>query len=136
MTEEQIRRIANRDDSCEQCAFYPGGNLCYAPWSDGQIEDEDIPVCYEGVYRYLTGKPAAYLAQREAQLGPGWLREKEKSEPRKEVEKACPLRSIASAAAGGGHTLAGCLGEKCAFYGAARCAMAEIAASLENLAAR
>lgn len=59
--------------------------------------------------------------------------------------KACPLLSIASAAAGGGHSLAGCLGEKCAFckvdyypqqHQVKSCAVLKIADSLQDLANR
>ena len=72
--ETKALRISKQDDACLQCAFYPGEDspLCNAPWTDGTIEDDNIDTCFEGVYRYLTGKPAYHLAKLEADPEKYW----------------------------------------------------------------
>lgn len=81
--ETKALRISKQDDACLQCAFYPGEDspFCNAPWTDGTIEDDNIDTCFEGVYRYLTGKPAYHLAKLEADPEKyrhvlRWIREK------------------------------------------------------------
>lgn len=79
--EKEIQRIVALDsfDTCLNCAFYPGGGswMCFAPWTDGQMEDDGIEPCYEGVYRYLSGQPGPHL-KKLVDKGTDylWLREK------------------------------------------------------------
>ena len=63
--EEKVLKLVEADNfnsTCKNCAFFPGGDssLCFAPWTDFQMEEENINPCYEGVYRYITGTPAAH----------------------------------------------------------------------------
>lgn len=82
--EKKVQEIVAKDTfgtTCRQCAFFPGGNsgLCLAPWTDGQMEDEDIDPCYEGVYRYITGTPGPHLTKAlDRRACTVWLREKGK----------------------------------------------------------
>ena len=82
--EKKVQEIVAKDTfgtTCRQCAFFPGGNsgLCLAPWTDGQMEDEDVDPCYEGVYRYITGTPGPHLTKAlDRRACTVWLREKGK----------------------------------------------------------
>ena len=82
--EKKVQEIVAKDTfgtTCRQCAFFPGGNsgLCLAPWTDGQMEYEDIDPCYEGVYRYITGTPGPHLTKAlDRRACTVWLREKGK----------------------------------------------------------
>lgn len=81
--EKEVQRFIDMDSftTCKNCAFYPGGGSwsCLAPWSDGQMEDEDIDPCYEGVYRYLSCVPGPHLRKAlDRRAHTVWLREKGK----------------------------------------------------------
>ncbi len=79
--EKSVQMYVDADsfDTCLNCTFYPGGGsyMCFAPWTDGQMEDDDIDCCREGVYRYLSGQPGPHL-KKLADKGADylWLREK------------------------------------------------------------
>ena len=80
--EQKARKLVEQDsfnDTCLNCVFYPGGEswMCLAPWTDGQIENDDIDPCYEGVYRYLSGQPGLHLKKLvDKGVSYLWLREK------------------------------------------------------------
>lgn len=82
--EEKVLKLVKADNfntTCQNCAFYPGGDSiwCLAPWTDFQMEDEGIDPCYEGVHRYITGRPAAHL-QALIDIKANYLRIREKGE--------------------------------------------------------
>lgn len=79
--EKEVQKFIDRDDfeTCLHCSFYPGGGswMCLAPWTDGQMEDEDIDPCREGVHRYLSGQPGPHLKKLvDKNVDYLWLREK------------------------------------------------------------
>ena len=75
------------EGTCLKCAFYPGGGswMCLAPWPDIMFEDFDP--CYEGVYRYLSGKPGPNL-KRLLDRGGDWVRIREKGKSGFEKKEA------------------------------------------------
>lgn len=82
-------KLDSFDDTCMNCSFYPGGGswVCLAPWSDIQIEDERIEACFEGVYRYISGKPAHHL-KRLLDKNADWVRLREKGKFVIEIKEA------------------------------------------------
>jgi len=69
------------EKTCVNCAFNPdnGTDMCFAPWTDGTMEDDDIDPCYEGVYRYITGKSVKHLDKLICSGRSGvWIRDKGK----------------------------------------------------------
>lgn len=79
--EKEIQKYLEMDnfETCLHCSFYPGGDtwMCCAPWTDGQMEDDDIDHCQEGVCRYLSGKPGPHLKKLLEQGADYiWIREK------------------------------------------------------------
>lgn len=65
--------------TCKNCAFFPGGDstMCFAPWTDGYMEDECIDPCLEGVLKYITGENGCDLQKLiDKKINGLWLREK------------------------------------------------------------
>lgn len=79
--EKEVLKYLEMDDfeTCLHYSFYPGGGswMCYAPWTDLQMEDDNINPCREGVCLYLSGNPGPHLKKLlERDIDYVWIREK------------------------------------------------------------
>lgn len=61
---KEIIEISESKDSCDSCAFCGPGILCLAPWTDLEMEEDEIEPCFEGVYYQITGRPYKHLKKR------------------------------------------------------------------------
>ena len=65
--------------TCQNCAFFPGGDstMCFAPWTDGTMEEDGIDPCLEGVLKYITGENGWNLQRLiDKKVDYLWLRER------------------------------------------------------------